>query len=64
MQGKVEKSLTKLRNVMVIMLLLNKAWKRAERKVRERAWGVGGIVGGIVGEYGFGVILWKRDPLT
>ncbi|HIH93492.1 TPA: hypothetical protein HA338_05460 [Methanosarcina acetivorans] len=53
-----------LRNVEIIMLLSNKVEKRVERKVRERVWGVWGIVGGIVGEYGFGVILWKRGPLT
>ena len=38
------------------------------RIVCERAWGVGGNSWGnswgIVGGYGFGVILWKRDPLT
>lgn len=43
------------------------SWEKLGKKSLEKLWaglGVWGIVGGIVGGYGFGVILWKRDPLT
>lgn len=42
------------------------SWEKLGKSL-EKLWaglGVWGIVWGIVGGYGFGVILWKRDPLT